>query len=162
MPMDSEANTSLSSVCTARAMAMPPTPRLATSAVMLTPRLARIDSSMMVHTTRRTMMPISVVVTGLRALPLRVRPSTHRRTAMSAHRATWKARAMNQPCDRATSQRAGSSTTFKPISREKANSSRWLVWASICATIPSGRLAVASARLCSRLVTKDSATRSTQ
>src|SRR3546814_18328533 len=65
--MDSEAKMSLSSVCTARAMAIPPTPRLATMAVMSTPRLARIDSSIMVQTTMRIMMPMMVVVTGLRA-----------------------------------------------------------------------------------------------
>ncbi len=153
MPMESEAKMSLSSVCTARAMAIPPTPRLATMAVMSTPRLARIDSSIMVQTTIRSMMPMMVVVTGLRALPSRVRLSIHRWTAVSSQRAIWKASAMNQPWDMADSQRSGSSANFRPISRDIAMSSSWLVRLSISATMPAKPLGEPLLSLRRRLVT---------
>ena len=86
-PIDRDAKTSLSNVCTAKAMAIPPTPRLATIAVISTPRLDRIESSIMVQMTIRIMIPMMVVVTGFRALPSRFRLSIHSRAAVSIHNA---------------------------------------------------------------------------
>src|SRR5690554_1946540 len=125
MPIDMDANMSLSRVCTARAMAMPPTPRLAIIAVISTPRLDRIDSSITVQVTSRTMMPIRVVVTGLRALPSRCRLVVHNCTAWSAQSAIWKASAMNQPWAMAASQRGDSSTRSEERRVGKECRSRW-------------------------------------
>ncbi|MNP27737.1 hypothetical protein D3C76_1206640 [compost metagenome] len=51
--MDNEANRSPRMFCTASATAIPPTPRLATKAVMFTPRLESIASSTTDHNSTR-------------------------------------------------------------------------------------------------------------
>ena len=56
--IDSEANRSPSTFCTARATAMPPIPRPATSAVMSTPRLSSVSSNTSAQMTTFTMNPM--------------------------------------------------------------------------------------------------------
>ncbi|MNI80245.1 hypothetical protein D3C73_1367620 [compost metagenome] len=68
-PMESEAKTSLRMVWIASAMAIPPTPRLATSAVILTPTFARIDNSITDQTTARNISPVITSVTGFLFIP---------------------------------------------------------------------------------------------
>jgi hypothetical protein len=61
-----------------------------------------------------------------------------------------------------SSQRGGSSTTLRPISREKANSSRLLVCSSISAAMPLNPLVEPWASLRRRFLIRASALRSTQ
>ena len=107
----------------------------------------------MVQTTMRIMMPMMVVVTGLRALPSRVRLSIHRRTPVSIHRAIWNARAMNQPWDMVDSQRGDNSTVFRAMSSEKARISGLLVPESSSAAIPRNLVLDPVASLLRRRVT---------
>ena len=58
--MDSDANKSPRMFCTARATAMPPTPRLAMKAVMFTPRFDRMASSTTLHSKVRSPHDMSV------------------------------------------------------------------------------------------------------
>ena len=67
MAMDSEAKMSPRMFCTASATAMPPMPRLATSVVMLNPRLSRIISRRTAHSATRAMKPSTDTVVALAA-----------------------------------------------------------------------------------------------
>ncbi len=136
-PIDNEASTSLSTVCTASAMAIPPTPRLATSAVILMPMLERMASIIIAQTKARSRKPRITVVTGLRTcVGSRSILLSHRRIDPSSHSVSCAIRAINQPCEMALRQPVGKSINFTAISAEKISSSVWLVLRRISPAMP--------------------------
>src|SRR5690348_13082927 len=90
-PMLIDANRSPSTFCSASATATPPTPRLATNAVMLMPPSANNASTSVTHTTNCTAQVSTPSITGLTgcaASPSADRCS-HATSSVETQNATW-------------------------------------------------------------------------
>jgi len=112
--IDSEASRSPRMVCTASAIAMPPTPRPATSAVMLTPRLSRAISAATEKMTRRvtnsTMPSEPRAVMSPAAIARCCWRSRPKRTALTPQIATWVQATSTITTSKARSIGAGSAS----------------------------------------------------
>src|SRR6185312_5776572 len=90
-PIAMDENKSVNTFCNASATATPPTPRLATNAVMLTPPSASNASTSVTHTTNCTAQVSTPSITGFtgRVVSPDVERCSHATTSAMIHNAIW-------------------------------------------------------------------------